>query len=136
MWNEIQLLHPKLLPSKTSSRLAIVQGSNLSNFGKIQLLLVLTRTTEQNKLFIKAFKQTYIKHNIIGTPFNTKNFPRIEILNSKLHIKDKYTSLKNKSLTFFQRLKKNLHFSPIFILYTIKNENARNHYQDMYTTSQ
>ena len=46
-----QTLHPKLLPSRTSSRLATAQKSSLTNFGKIQLLLVPTRTTKQNKLF-------------------------------------------------------------------------------------
>ena len=49
-WNEIEILHPKLLPFKTTSRLAIAQGSTSTNYGKTQLFLVLTRTTEQNKL--------------------------------------------------------------------------------------
>ena len=43
-WNEIQFLHPELLTLKTSSRLATAQGSSLTNFGKIQLLLVPNRT--------------------------------------------------------------------------------------------
>ena len=37
----------KLLPS---------QGSSLSNFGKIQLFLITTRTMEQKELLIKPFK--------------------------------------------------------------------------------
>ena len=65
---------------------------------------------EQNKILNKPFKQTFhitdIKHNIIGIPFITKYIPTINILNSKLHIKDKYTREKNTALTFFQRLNK------------------------------
>ena len=65
---------------------------------------------EQNKILNKPFKQTFhitdIKHNIIGIPFITKYNPTINILNSKLHIKDKYARTKNTSLTFFQRLNK------------------------------
>ena len=34
---------------KTASKLATAQGSALTNYGKIQLFLVLTRTMEQNK---------------------------------------------------------------------------------------
>ena len=65
---------------------------------------------KQNKILNKPFKQTFhitnIKHNIIGIPFITKCIPTINVLNSKLHIKDKYTKTKNTSLTFFQRLNK------------------------------
>ena len=65
---------------------------------------------EQNKLLNKPFKQTFhitdIKHNIIGIPFISKHIPTINILNSKIHIKDKYTKTKNTALTFFQRLNK------------------------------
>ena len=42
--NEIQTLHPRLSPSKTSSKLATAQGPSLIKFGKIQLHLVPTRT--------------------------------------------------------------------------------------------
>ena len=63
---------------------------------------------EQNKILNKPFKQTFhitdIKHNIIGIPCITKNIPTINVLKSKIHIKDKYTRIKNTSLTFFQRL--------------------------------
>ena len=107
-WNEIKSLHPILTPIKTASKLATAQGSTLINYGKIQLFLVPTRTMEQNKILIKPSKQTFhikdIKHNIIGIPFITKYILTISILNSKLHIKDKYTRAKNTSLTFFQRL--------------------------------
>ena len=58
-WNEIQILHPKLKPSKTSSNLATAQGSSLTNFGKIQLFLSPTRTMEQKNLLTKPFKQTF-----------------------------------------------------------------------------
>ena len=109
-WNEIQTFHPKLIPSKTSSKLATEQGSNLTNFGKILLLLVPTLTMEQNKLLTEPFKQTFhitdIKHNFHGIPFITIYNPTINILNSKIHIKDKYTRMKNTSLRFFQRLNK------------------------------
>ena len=54
---------------------------------------------EQNKILNKPFKQIFhitdIKHNIIGKPFITKYITTINILNSKIHIKDKYTK-KNK----------------------------------------
>ena len=78
-WKEIKLLHPQLMPFKTTSRLATAQGSTLTNYGKIQLFLVPTRTMEQNKLMSKPLKQTFhitdIKHNIIGIPFTTKYIP-------------------------------------------------------------
>ena len=109
-WYAKQTLHPKLIPSKTSSKLATEQRSNLTNFEKILLLLVPTRRMEQNKLLTKPFKQTfhitYIKHNIVGIPFITIYNPTINILNSKTNIKDKYTRMKNTSLRFFQRLNK------------------------------
>ena len=104
-WNEIKVLHPKLIHFKTTSRLATAQGSTLTNYVKNQLFLVTTRTMEQNKLMSKPFKQTFhitnIKHNIIGKPYVTKYIPTINILNSKIYIKDKYTRMKNTSLTFF-----------------------------------
>ena len=104
-WNEIKILHPQLIPFKTTSRLATAQGSTLTNYEKEQLSLVPTRTMEQNKHMSKPFKQTFhitdVKHNIIGIPFNTNYTPTINILNSKFHIKDKYTKMKNTSLTFF-----------------------------------
>ena len=63
---------------------------------------------EQNKLLTKRFKQTFhitdIKHNIVGIAFITKHFATLNILNSKIPKKDKYTRMKNTSLTFFHRL--------------------------------
>ena len=109
-WNETKSLHPILTPIKTASKIATAQGSTLVNYRKIQFFLVPTRIMEQNKILNKLFKQTFhitdIKHNIIGIPFITKYIPTINILNSKLHIKDNYTRTKNISLTFFQRLNK------------------------------
>ena len=82
---------------------------------------------EQNKIFNKPFKQTFhitdIKHNIIGIPFITKYIPTINILNSKIHIKDKYTKTKNTALTFFQRLNKQPPFFSKF--YPIYNQERR-----------
>ena len=76
---------------------------------------------EQKKLLTKPFKQTFhitdIKHNMVGIPFISKYIATINILNSKTHIKDKYISMKNTSLTFFQRLNKQPPFSPKFTLY-------------------
>ena len=127
-WNEIKTLHPNLKPLETSSKLAAAQGSTLVNHGKIQLFLVPTRTMEQNKILNKPFKQTFhitdIKHNIIGIPFITKYIPTINILNSKIHIKDKYTKTKNTALTFFQRLNKQPPFFSKF--YPIYNQ-EQNH---------
>ena len=82
---------------------------------------------EQIKILKKPFKQTfhitYIKHNINGIPFIIKYVPTINILNSKLHIKDRYTRIKNTSLTFFQRLSKQPPlFSTLYPMY-ISNEN-------------
>ena len=75
----------------------------------------------------QPFKQTFhitdIKHNIIGIPFITKYIPTINILNSKLHIKDKYTTIKNTALTFFQRLNKQPPFFSKF--YPIYNQERR-----------
>ena len=126
-WNEIKTLHPNLTPLETSSNLAAAQGSTLVNYGKIQLFLVPTRTMEQNKILNKPFKQTFhitdIKHNIIGIPFITKYTPTINILNSKIHIKDKYTKTKKTALTFFQKLNKQPPFFQSFTLFIIKNEN-------------
>ena len=115
-------LHSTLIPIKTASKLATAHGSTLINYGKIQLFLVPTRTMEQNKILNKPFKETFhitdIKHNIIGIPFITKNIPTINILNSKLHIKDKYTRMKNTFTTFFQRLnKKPPFFSKIYLIF-------------------
>ena len=126
-WNEIKTLHPNLTPLETSSELAKAQGSTLVNYGKIQLFLVPTSTMEQNKIFNKPFKQTFhitdIKHNIIGIPFITKYIPTKNILNSKIHIKDKYTKTKNTALTFFQRLNKQ---PPFFSkLYPIYNQERK-----------
>ena len=109
-WNEIKTLHSNSTPLETSRKLATAQGSTLVNSGKIQLFLVPTRTKEQKKILNKPFKQTFhitdIKHNIIGISLITKSIPTINILNSKIHIKDKYTKTKNTALTFFQRLNK------------------------------
>ena len=126
-WNEIRFLHPNLKPLVTSSKLATAQGSMLTNYGKIQLFLVPTRTMEQNKILNKPFKQIFhitdIKHNIIGIPFITKYIPTINILNSKIHIKDKYSKIKNTALTFFQRLNKQPPFFSKF--YPIFNQERR-----------
>ena len=90
-WNEIKVLHPKLKPLKTTSRLATAQGSTLTDYGQIQFFLVPTRTMEQNKIMSKPFKQTFhvtdIKHNIIGIPLITKKIPSIKILKRRIHIK-------------------------------------------------
>ena len=108
-WNEIKSLHPILTPRKTASKLATAQGSTLVNYGKIQLFLVPTGTMEQNKKLNKQFKQTFhitdIKHNVIGIPFITKYIPTINILNSKLHIKDKYTRTKKHILNILSKIK-------------------------------
>ena len=69
------------------------------------------------QIFQTNISFTDIKHNIVGIPFNTKYFPTINILNSKLHIKDKYTRMKKISLTFMQRLNKKLHFLKKKLLY-------------------
>ena len=42
----------------------------------------------------------------MGIAFITKYIPTINILNSKIHVKDKYTRMKNTALKFFQRLNK------------------------------
>ena len=116
-WNEIKTLHPKLTPLATCSKLATAQGSTLVNNGKIQLFLLPTRTMEQNKILNKPFKQKFhitdTKHNIIGIPFISKYIPTINILNSEILIKDKYTAQ-----TFFQRLNKQPpFFSKFYLIY-------------------
>ena len=124
---EIKTLNPNLTPLETSSKLATAQGSTLVNYRKIQLFLVPTRTMEQNKILNKPFKQKFhitdIKHNIIGITFITKYIPTINILNSKIHIKDKYTKTKNTASTFFQRLNKQLPFFSKF--YPIYNQERK-----------
>ena len=88
---------------------------------------------EQNKLLNKPFKQTFhiidIKLKIVISKF----IPTINILISKIHLKDKYIRMKNTSLTFYQRLNKTPPFYSNFTLLTTKNENS---YQDMCTFSQ
>ena len=105
-WNEIKTLYPKLTHLATSSKLAIAQGSTLISYGKVQLFLLPTRTMEQNKILNKQFKQilhiTDNKNNIIGIPFISKYIPTINILNSKLLIKDKYTKY---SSNIFSKIK-------------------------------
>ena len=95
---------------KTTRRLATAQGSTLTNYGKIQLFLVPTRTMEENKLMSKPIEQTFhitdIKHEIIGIKLITKYIPTINILNSRIHKKESYTRMKNTALSFFQRLNK------------------------------
>ena len=126
-WNEIKTLHPKLTPLATSSKLATAKGSTLVIYGRIQLFLLPTRTMEQNKILNKPFKQIFhitdIKHNIIGIPFISKYKPTINILNSKILIKDKYTKTKNTALTFFQRLNKQPPFFSKF--YPIYNQQRK-----------
>ena len=92
----LKILHPKLIPFKTTSRLATAQGSNLTNYGKIQVFLV-------PNFLSKPFKQTFhitdIKHNINGIPFITKYIPVINILISRIHKKDIYIH-KNEKYSF------------------------------------
>ena len=78
---------------------------------------------QRNKPFKQTFHITDIKHNIIGIPFITKYIPTINILNSKIHIKDKYTRMKNTALTFFQRLNKHPPFFSKF--YPIYNQERK-----------
>ena len=82
---------------------------------------------EQNKILNKPFKQTFhitdIKQIIIGIPFITKYIPTINILNSKIHIKDKDTKTENTALTFFQRLNKQPPFFSKF--YPIYNQERK-----------
>ena len=85
---------------------------------------------EQNKILNKPLKQTFpitdIKHNIIGTPFITKYILIIIIINSKIHIKDKYTKTKNTALTFFQRLNKQPpFFSKIYPIYNQERKHLK-----------
>ena len=93
----------------------------------MQLFLLPTRTMEQNKLMSKPFKQTFhitdIKHKIIGIPFITKYITTINILNSRIHIKYKYTRMKNPVLTFFQRINKQPPFLSKF--YPIYNQERK-----------
>ena len=110
-------LHPKLIPFKTTRRLATAQGSTLTNYGKIQFFLVPTRTMEQKKLMSKLFNFhiTDIKHIIIEIPFITKYIPTINILNSRIQLKDEHTKMKNTALTLFQRINKQpLFFSKFY----------------------
>ena len=140
-WNEIRLLHPNLKPLVTSSKLATAQGSMLTNYGKIQLFLVPTRTMEQNKILNKPFKQIFhitdIKHNIIGIPFITKYIPTINIVNSKIHIKDKYTKIKKYRFNILPKIKQaTTFFSQNFAQFLTKNEDTLTHYQEQSTSSQ
>ena len=59
----------------------------------------------------------------MALPFISKYLPTINILNSKIHIKDKYTKTKNTALTFFQRLNKQPPFFSKF--YPIYNQQRK-----------
>ena len=82
---------------------------------------------KQNKLLNKPFEQAFhitdIKHNIIGIPFITKDIPTINILDSKINIKDKYTRMHNTALAFFQRMNKQPPFFSKF--YPIYNKERK-----------
>ena len=96
---------------------------------------------EQNKLLNKPFKQffhiTDIKHNIIGIPFITKYIPTINILDSKINIKAKYTKMQNNALTFFQRMNKQPpFFSKFYSIYNKETKNISNHSQVIFTKLQ
>ena len=85
---------------------------------------------EQSKILNKPFKQTFhitdIKHNIIGTPIITKYIPTINILNSKIHMKDKCTKTKNTALTFCHRLNKQPpFFSKFYLIYNQKRKHLK-----------
>ena len=47
-----------------------------------------------------------MKHNIIGIPFVTKYIPTIKTLNSRIHIEQNYTRMKNTGSTFLQKINK------------------------------
>ena len=88
----------------------------------------------------KPFKQTFhitdIKHNIIGIPFITNYIPTINILNSKTHKKDKYTRMKNTSLTFFQRMNKQPpFFSKTYPIYNQERKHLKPLSGNMYNFS-
>ena len=67
---------------------------------KINFFFVPTKTMEKNKLLNKPIKQIFHITNkkliIIGIPFITKYIPTINILDSKINIKDKYTRIQKK----------------------------------------
>ena len=128
-WNEIKTLHPNLTPLETSSKLATAQGSTLVNYGKIQLFLP-TRTMEQNKISKKPFKQIFhitdIKHNIIGIPFISKYIPTINILNTKIHIKNKYTKTRKHSLNILPKIKQTTAiFSKFYPIYNQQRKHLK-----------
>ena len=70
-----------------------------------------------SKPFKHIFHITDIKHNSIGIPIITKFIPTINILNSKIQVKDKYTRMKNTS---FQSINKQSPFFSTF--YPIYNQ--------------
>ena len=84
---------------------------------KNQIFLLPTQTMEQNfflhKRFELVFRITDIKHNIVGIPVITKYIPLLNILKSRIQIKDKYTKLSNTSLTFFRKKT-----TPVFQIFT------------------
>ena len=65
---------------------------------------------EQVKLLNRPFKQIFHIKDMNYNFFEniTKQIPTIIVLNSKLHVKDKYTRKNITSLTFFQRIFKQL----------------------------
>ena len=79
-----------------------------------------------SKTFKQTFHTTDIKHNIIGIPFITKYIPTLNILISRIHIKDKYPRVKNTALTFFQRINKQTpFFSEFYPIYNQKRKHLK-----------
>ena len=76
-----------------------------------------------NKLFEQTFHITDIKHNIIGIPFFTKYIPATIILNSRLHIKDKYTRMKNTS--YQRKNKQPSFFSKFYPIYNHERKHLK-----------
>ena len=89
-----------------------------------------------SKPFKHTFQITDIKHKIIGIPFITKYIPTINTLNSKFHIKDKYTRMKSTSLTFFQIInKKPPFFSNFYPIYNQEQKHLKPLSGNMYKFS-
>ena len=119
-------LHPILSLLKTSCKLATAQGIK-KNYGKIETALIPPRTMKQNKFQIKPFEQiiriTDIIHKITGVPLIAKFKPKINFLETKIQIKDKYTEAINTFLTVLQRLNK---ITPFFSkFYPIYNQKRK-----------
>ena len=92
-------------PHKKSCNLATAQKLSLKKIRKNSIISCPNPDKGTKRASKQTFKQKFhikdIKQKNVETPFITKYNATINILNGKLHVKDKYTRTNTISLRFF-----------------------------------